>query len=225
MDRTPLHLTGHDRRVRRRRGVVLLALVVALVSCGDAGDPPSATDTPDGTDSPSETDTPSATDTPVETVQVWFSTGDGSDCGAVEPFERPLPAGADPLEHALAELVAGPTDAEVAAGAGSFFTEATTGAVLQVARDDGLVVVDLVDVRPLMSGASTSCGSEALLATLHATVFQVDDVERVRFTIEGSCDAFANWLQRACFDLDRDGEQLDVPGGGQALAHRRDDGR
>ena len=142
---------------------------------------------------------------------MYFSVGDGADCAEVQSYPRPLPAGADPLEFALSQLVAGPTGAEADAGAGSFFSDQTADAIASVTRSDGLVVVDLVDVRSLLNNASTSCGSEALLAQLNGTAFQFDDVDRTRYRIEGSCDEFANWLQRECFDTDRSGNQLDVP--------------
>ncbi|MDH3683935.1 MAG: GerMN domain-containing protein, partial [Acidimicrobiia bacterium] len=155
--------------------------------------------------------TSTTTTEPVEeTVDVYFSSGDGSDCSQVEGFARPLPDGADALEFAFAELVAGPTAADTDAGAGSFFSSQTADAIALITLTDGLVVVDFIDLRPLIPNASTSCGSEALLGQLNATAFQFGDVDRTRYRIEGSCDEFGNWLQRECFDTDRDGNQLDV---------------
>lgn len=144
------------------------------------------------------------------TVQVFFSVGDGSDCTQVEAFDR-VTAFDDPIRAAFVELVGGPTREETAAGAGSFFSAETAGMVSSVALADGLLVVDFVDARSLLPNASTSCGSAALLAQLDNTAFQFPAVERVRYRIEGSCDEFANWLQRECFDVDRAGQQLDVP--------------
>lgn len=203
--------------------VALLALLAA--GCGDDGDEAgdtttsvttatsddSTTTTATTTTTTTTTTTSTSTSDPAEeTVEVFFSTGDGSDCSQVDGFARSLPDGDDAIEFALAELVAGPTAAESDAGAGSFFSSETAGAITSVAVSDGLVVVDFIDIRPLMPNASTSCGSESLLAQLDATVFQFD-VDRARYRIEGSCDDFGNWLQRECFDTDRDGNQLDVP--------------
>ena len=219
---------------RWRRSVVglLLALVVVASGCGgddDAGNGSAgqgtttageSTATTGGTTTAATattgtsatTTSPTGTSDPVgQIVDVYFSVGDGSDCGRVEGFPRPVPAGADRLELAFAELVAGPTAAEIEAGAGSLFSDETADVVRAITRTDGLVVVDFVDLRPLIPNASTSCGSMALLAQLNATGFQFDDVDRTRFRIEGSCDDFANWLQRECFDTARSGEQLDVP--------------
>ena len=68
----------------------------------------------------------------------------------------------------------------------------------------------------MIPNASTSCGSEALLAQLNGTAFQFADVERTRYLLDGSCQDFANWLQRTCFDTDRSGRQLDVTTNEQA---------
>jgi len=146
-----------------------------------------------------------------DSVDVFFSVGDGSDCAEVDGFPRAINAGGDPIEASFTALVSGPTDDEITSGAGSMFSAQTAGAVNSFTLDDGLLVVDFTDVRGIIPNASTSCGSMALLAQLNATAFQFDDVDRTRYTIEGSCDDFAGWLQRDCFDTNRDGQQLDVP--------------
>ncbi len=213
---------GSDLRLAMIGAFVALAMVAA--GCGDdddeAGDT-TTTDTTTETTTTTTTDTTDATGTTTSTttstteqlatVEVYFSSGDGSDCSEVEGFPRPLPDGTDALAFALAELVAGPTADEIDAGAGSFFSSQTADTINSVTVTDGLVVVDFTDLRPLIPNASTSCGSEALLAQLNATAFQFDEVGRTRYRIDGSCDDFANWLQRECFDTDRDGNQLDVP--------------
>jgi len=144
-------------------------------------------------------------------TKVFFSTGDGSDCSVVEPFGRFVGADLDPVEAALEALVAGPTAEESAAGAGSAFSTRTADVVSSITLDDGLLVVDFANLPSLMPNASTSCGSEALLASLNSTVFQFPDVERVRYRNDESCDGFANWLQRECFDVMRTGEMVEIP--------------
>ncbi len=66
-------------------------------------------------------------------------------------------------------------------------------------------MVDVGDLRPLIPNASTSAGSEMLLAQLGATVFQFPTVASVEYRIEGSCDAFFEWLQRGCEVIERPG--------------------
>lgn len=209
-------------------GIAIGLVVVSLAACGDDDGDAAATTT---TTSAATTTTTAATTTTVATttsttsttttiatttapagvmVDVHFSTGDGSDCSMVAAFRRDV-GGADPIQAAFEELVGGPTAAEVEAGAGSAFSPDTADVVQAVSLDDGLLVIDFADLRPLIPNSSTSCGSEALLAQLNGTAFQFATVDRVRYRIAGSCDDFANWLQRDCFDADRTGRQLDVP--------------
>lgn len=132
-------------------------------------------------------------------VKVFFSTGDGTDCGEVTGYFRDSTGVIAPIRYALDELVAGPTAAEEAQGASSWFSSATAGSIRSInLRSDGLLIVDFADIRSTIPGASSSCGSEALLANLTATVFRFDAVKRVRFEILGHCDLFYNWLQRDC---------------------------
>ena len=112
---------------------------------------------------------------------------------------------------AFESLVAGPTAEEKASGADSFFSADTSGMVVSAAIDQELLVVDFEDLRSVIPNASTSCGSMALLAQLNTTAFQFDRIERVRYQIEGSCDTFANWLQRECMEYTRNGAQPAQP--------------
>jgi hypothetical protein len=66
-------------------------------------------------------------------------------------------------------------------------------------------VVDLGDLRSVIPNASTSTGSTLLLEQLNATVFQFSTAERVDYRLEGSCDAFFEWLQRGCEVIERPG--------------------
>jgi hypothetical protein len=206
-------------------GIVLALLFLAACGDGDESADPSTTTSESTTSQPStsesttsstatstsDTASSASTDPTGPTVMIYFSTGDGSDCGAVDSFVRTVTDDVDLYLSAFEELVSGPTAAELADGAGSFFSSATADTARSAVLTDGLLVVDFDDLRPLIPNASTSCGSEALLAQLNGTAFQFDGVERTRFLIEGSCGDFANWLQRECFETDRSGRQLDLP--------------
>ncbi len=223
---------------RLRRGLVgmLLALAIIASGCGsddDAGDtttsetsattaPTTAATTETTAATTSETTERSTTSTePVgESAEVFFSVGDGSDCSEVAGFARQLPAGADPVPASFEALVAGPNPDETEAG--SFFSVETADVIRSVTLVDGLLVVDFADLRSLMPNASTSCGSEALLAQLNTTAFQFAEVERTRYLIEGSCDVFANWLQRECFETDRDGTEVVGDELAEAIAEQAD---
>ena len=167
-------------------------------------------DTPAPTPVPSTT--PATTSEPGPLVSVFFATSDGTDCGDVAEFVRSASGNADLVTAAFEHLVAGPTPAEVAAGAGSFFGPDTAGAVRNTELTGGLLIVDLWDVRDALPNASTSCGSESLLAQLNATAFQFDAVDRVRYEFEGSCADFAGFLQGECTEFTREGEGIDAIG-------------
>lgn len=126
-------------------------------------------------------------------VLVWFH------C-AEEPkaVTRAVPAGTEPLQAAYAELVKGPSAAELQAGFTSWFKAETASSLRSVGLKEGLLVVDLADVRPVMSGASTSNGSRMLVAELGRTGAQFTGVERIEFQLVGSCDTFGEWIQTGC---------------------------
>jgi hypothetical protein len=142
------------------------------------------------------------------TVKVWFSRGE-----TPEPVYRRV-RGA-PLDGALRALVLGPTGAEREDGLGSWFSEETRRAIRRIQAGDGDVVVDFRDLPDLIPGASSSAGSHQLLAALDSTVFQFDWVETAEYRLDGSCDAFWEWLQRGCQIVTRSGpvDPGDVPGG------------
>lgn len=116
----------------------------------------------------------------------------------VSPSKRTLPA-------ALEALLSGPTPVERSRGVTSFFSRATASA-LRSARVDsaGRAIVDFHDLRPVIPGASSSAGSAGLLAELNHTVFQFPEIRSVEYRMEGSCDLFWEWLQRACRIVPRD---------------------
>ena len=141
--------------------------------------------------------------TPPPILKVFFSTGDGSDCSKVTGFERHAEGVKAPIRYVLDQLVAGPDSSEIAAGASSHFSAATADAIRSIKLDDGLLVVDFIDIRNLIPNASTSCGSVQLLSELSGTVFRFPEVERVRYQINGSCETFFEWLQSSCTELRR----------------------
>ena len=196
--------------VRRLAGLAVLVLVVA--ACGNGQVVVSTTSTigtsstsstvVTSTTSPGVTTPPEATTTTEQvsgqTVEVVFASSDQSECSGTETFNRTIEVTAEPIESAFRLLVAGPTTEEQASGAGSFFSAETEGMVESVTFDDGLLTVDFDDLRPVILNASTSCGHMSLIAQLNGTAFQFDEVDRVTYLIEGSCDTFFNWLQTDC---------------------------
>lgn len=127
-------------------------------------------------------------------VTVFFT------CNAdtVVPAYRLAPASTGVLRAALDQLLAGPTPAERTAGLGSWFSSDTAGMVASVSVSNGKAVVNFRDLRAIIPNASTSAGSQLLLAQLDATVFQFSTVRSVEYRIDGSCSRFFEWLQLAC---------------------------
>lgn len=127
----------------------------------------------------------------METVRVWFSRDE-----APVAVERRV-AGANPAA-ALAALMEGPTPEERAAGLWSWFSDSTRHALRDVRLEDGFLVVDFAGLPSLIPNASTSAGSRELLASLDSTTLQFPGVDSVEYRLDGSCDAFWEWLQRGC---------------------------
>ncbi len=197
----------------RFRSLALFAVLMVMISaCATSAELPDSTTTSTVAETTTTTVPNSTTTSPdttiavdMQTVTIYFAVGDGTDCSLVEGFDRDVHPSADPIAAAFGALVAGPTAAETADGAGSFFSTATAEAVRSVDLTDGLLTIEFVDFRNEISNASTSCGSASFLASLNATAFEFDEVERVRYTIFGSCNNFYNWLQGECQDQTRTG--------------------
>ncbi len=215
--------------VRVMRNLVGLLFGILLLASCSGSDEAQVTTTGSETTSPTTTASTTAESTTSteattsssaaptgESVEVFFGVGDGSDCAMVQAFGRDGADSVDLYRATFQLLAAGPSEPEMAAGASSFFSAATADVVKSATLTEGLLRVDFTDIRALIPNASTSCGSEALLAQLNGTAFQFPEVERTRFLIEGSCGDFANWLQRECFETDRSGQQRAVPIGEQA---------
>ena len=162
--------------------VVGVALVVA--ACGGDDD-----------DAASTTTVPApATTAALVDVQVFFSTGDATDCEAVEAVDRKVP-GPAVLTGAMEQLLAGPTDDERAAGLSSWFGPETAGMLRSAEVVDGTAKVDFESFATVIPNASTSCGSAKLLAELDATAEQFPTVEHTLYSFDGDPAAFYGWLQ------------------------------
>jgi spore germination protein GerM len=209
-------IVDEPRLHRRLVGLSILALIVA--ACGEAEVAASTTtsvaDTSSTTtlvattttvDSSSTTQgSTSTTEDPTgQIVQVVFGSEDYSDCSNTVTFDRTIAETAEQVETAFQLLVAGPTSDEEAEGASSFFSAETEGMIRTVQIVDGLLTVGFDDLRPVIPNASTSCGSFSLIAQLNGTAFRFEEVKRVTYQIDGSCDTFFGWLQRDCQEYSR----------------------
>lgn len=132
------------------------------------------------------------------TVLVYFH-GAGDSVVAVARRVPPDPS----LTTALRMELRGPSEGERARGLYSWFSPATAGMLRSVSITEGRAVVDFDSLNDVIPGASSAAGSEELLQELNRVVFQFPDIESVEYRIRGSCDAFWNWLQRACRTVPR----------------------
>lgn len=139
----------------------------------------------------------------IGVVSVYFSTGDGTDCGEVTAFERVVDTSIGPARAAFQELVGGPTEAEQAAGASSFFSSDTAGAVRSVSLTAGVLDVDFNDIRAEITNAGSSCGSAAFTSGLNATAFQFSTVDAARYLFAGSCEDFGGFIQTDSCQFER----------------------
>jgi spore germination protein GerM len=161
-----------------------LAVILALAACGDDRSAPATT---------------TAT-TAGATVTVYFA----SEAGGLVAEERPAPAGADPLDAALAALADGPS------GPGLLPALPPGTRVLGTAADGRVATVDLS--AELESGypSGGSAAELALVAPLVRTAAEAAGAERVRILVEGRAPAPAGGQ----IDLSQPLAPADVAAGG-----------
>lgn len=182
-------------RYATRLLVATVAIVgFALASCGDEDD--GASDTTPTTDTSTSTSTSVAPDgeqaADFEIFLLPSETGD--DCSEVVGVPRAATVEGE-VGDAVAQLLAGPTDEELAQGLTSWFTVETEGMLNGVVVEGGRAEVDFQGFADLMPNASTSCGSASLLAQLDRTVLQFEGIDEVVYSFDGDRDAFYGWLQ------------------------------
>jgi hypothetical protein len=186
-------------------GVLLLsvALVPTLVGCGEEGPPPPGR----GLELPG-LPAPLDSSTLVYTLGLTF-TRDEAPVQVTRQVPIPMRPGVDPrqdvLRAALEALTAGPLPEERDQGIHSFFGEHSTTLLKDLTVRGDTVWIDFGDLRAAVPNASSSTGSFHFLAELNGTVFAVPGVEVVEYRMEGSCEAFWNFLQRDCQRVHRPG--------------------
>ncbi|GGI09177.1 hypothetical protein GCM10011354_32780 [Egicoccus halophilus] len=171
---------------------------------GDPGGPSDTDDTDrdpvgenadDGTDDTDRDPVGGDDDAAERVVEVFFTDDERGDLSDVFPVQRTV-TGPDVLHGALEELLAGPSSEEEAEGYAGWFSEETTGMLNSAAIDDGTATVDFdAELREAIPNASTSTGSQILLAQLDATVTQFPTVDDAVYSLDGDVDAFYTWLQ------------------------------
>ncbi len=172
-------------------GGLAMALFAATLACGDSDEDATTTTT---TAAPPST---TAFRTEVKVFLTTPQTGD-PDCGLVAAAPRTV-EGPNVLAATMTALLAGPTAAERDSGYTSWFSDQTAGMLIS-ARTDGVARVDFEDFSALIPNASSSCGSQSLLAQLDRTATQSPGVDRAVYSFEGDTSRFYEWLQLAAPD-------------------------
>jgi spore germination protein GerM len=205
--------------------VLAIGLALGIGACGqgltatETPDLDAATTTtasPPATSQPTTTTIPSAEDTtttapPVPTttttaapsqdaievmVYLFDPDPDPDDfmCEAVAPVSRFVEP-PELLAGAFEELLRGPSDQELEAGYGSWFSAETGWSVDSATISNGVAQIDFSEDSLPIPNASTSCGSIALRAQLDSTAMQFPAVDRTVYSLGGDVAAFYHWLQ------------------------------
>jgi hypothetical protein len=153
-------------------------------------------------DTPSESEiiTP---ETPINqdiALKVFFHKSTDDNCSHVYSVSRQVPTTPRVGTAALNQLFAGPTPAEQLAGYTSVFSSQTADILNSIQVKNGIVHVDLKDIRTLLPSVSASCGSEQFLAEVTNTLKQFSTVQRVVLAIEKDVEGFYQWMHRSCDD-------------------------
>lgn len=119
-------------------------------------------------------------------------------CSQVAPVIRTVPKTQGVARAALQELFRGPTPEERRQGYYSWFSDSTRAILKGVRIANGTAYVDLHDLRQLIPGATTSCGSAEFFSQVEATLEQFPTVDRVILAIEGQPRLFYEWMEMEC---------------------------
>ena len=87
----------------------------------------------------------------------------------------------------------------------SAFSAASSGLLNGTEINIGEATVDFADLQEAVPSVGPTTATAMLLSALYSTAFQFDQIQTLRFTIEGDCEAFwIEWLEAdACQDISR----------------------
>lgn len=118
------------------------------------------------------------------------------DCGKVFPVTRQVPKTKAVARAALQELLRGVTAEEKAQDYYSTFSEESKSLLLNLNVKKGAAYVNFRgNIEEVLSGASSSCGSQAFFAQVEQTLKQFPTIKKVFYAIEGKPEAFYDWVQ------------------------------
>ncbi|MFO7942988.1 MAG: GerMN domain-containing protein [Anaerolineales bacterium] len=140
-----------------------------------------------------------------KTVTIFFNNSElnpEAECDQVFPVTRQITPEDNQLAAALNELFRGPTSSEAEEGYVSFFSEETGDILIDIKIERNTAYVNLEDIRSMIPGVSSSCGSQEFFAEVKETIqAQTPGVEKVLYAIEGDPEPFYEWVQLGCQDF------------------------
>ncbi|MGB9680972.1 MAG: GerMN domain-containing protein [Minisyncoccia bacterium] len=136
-------------------------------------------------------------------VKIYFSNEklnpNLKDCSLVYPVNRTISLNGDPFLQTLNLLFLGPTEQEKAEGYTSVFSPENKDILKNLdISPDGIVYIDLYDIRSIMPEVSSSCGSSQFMKSIEETLKQFQLVKKVIFAINGDPQMFYEWVQLGC---------------------------
>lgn len=118
------------------------------------------------------------------------------DCGKVFAVNRTVPRTRAVARAALDELLKGVTADEKAKNYYSTFPEASGSILKKLNVKNGAAYVNFrADVKEVLNGASSNCGSETFFAQVENTLKQFPTIKKVFYAIEGKPADFYGWMQ------------------------------
>jgi len=133
------------------------------------------------------------TNNSVTLLRIYFNCGDPTEPGGGTFVFRTVPETGQRLTATLHEMVRGPTEEEAALGFGSFFNEGTADALRGVTISGGQATIDFNQF-DLPDVAGTDQGRAFFVGMIAANALQFDTVNSVEIRLEGSCEAFSEFV-------------------------------
>jgi hypothetical protein len=135
-------------------------------------------------------------------LQIYYTCGESVVPIADSFVYRAVPDTELVVTATLAEMVKGPTEAEMEMGYSSLFSEATSNAIAGLSLSGGEATIDFSGLAEI-EGISAPDAGLFFLADLNANVFQFDTISSVEYRLDGSCDAFWELFGEECDTVTR----------------------
>ena len=134
-------------------------------------------------------------------VNVYFGNSklnpNSLDCQKVFPVQREVFQGNEVI-GAIDQLFSGPTADELKQGYTSFFSTKTKNINQGTFVKNGILYINLSDIRKIIPNVNTSCGIAHFFAEVGSTVTQFPGIKDIVYAIESNPKTFYDWMQIGC---------------------------